>query len=41
MDGQKPLEQLGIIFGAVEGVYGPQNTPMLWGLIITGIKECF
>jgi hypothetical protein len=30
-----------IIFGAVEGVYGPQNTPMLWRCIIAGIKECF
>jgi hypothetical protein len=30
-----------IIFGAVEGVYGPQNTPMLWQFIIAGTKEHF
>jgi hypothetical protein len=39
MDGHHPPEQAGIIFGAVEGVYGPQNTPMLWQCIITGTKE--
>ena len=27
--------------GAVEGVYGPQNTPMLWRFIIAGTKERF
>ncbi len=27
--------------GAVEGVYGPQNTPMLWQFIIAQTKECF
>jgi hypothetical protein len=26
MDGRQPPEQAGIIIGAVEGVYGPQNT---------------
>ncbi len=26
---------------AVEGVYGPQNTPMLWQCIIAGTKEHF
>ncbi len=41
MDGQQPPEQAGIIFGAVEGVYGPQNTPMLWRFIIAGTKEHF
>jgi hypothetical protein len=41
MDEQEPLEQAGIFFGAVEGVYGPQNTPMLWQCIIAGTKECF
>ncbi len=41
MDGQQPLEQADIIFEAVDGVYGPQNTPMLWQCIITGTKECF
>ncbi len=30
MDGWQPLEQADKILGAVEGVYGPQNTPMLW-----------
>jgi hypothetical protein len=30
-----------MIFGAVEGVYGPQNTPMLWQFIIAGTKEHF
>jgi hypothetical protein len=30
-----------INFVAVEGVYGPQNTPMLWCCIITGTKEPF
>jgi hypothetical protein len=35
MDGQQPLEQAGIILGGVDGVYGPQNTTMLWQCIIT------
>jgi hypothetical protein len=39
--GNNPPEQADIIFGAVEGVYGPQNTPMLWRFIIAGTKECF
>jgi hypothetical protein len=30
-----------IIFGPVEGVYGPQNTPMLWQCIFAGTKEHF
>jgi hypothetical protein len=29
MDGRQPPEQANIILGGVEGVYGPQNTPML------------
>jgi hypothetical protein len=41
MDGQQPLEQADIIFEAIEGVYGPQNTPMLWQCIIARTKECF
>jgi hypothetical protein len=41
MDGQQPPEQEDIIFGAVEGVYGPKNTPMLWQCIIAGTKERF
>jgi hypothetical protein len=41
MDGQQPPKQAGINFGAVEGVYGPQNTPMLWQCIIAGTKERF
>jgi hypothetical protein len=41
MDGRQPPEQASIILGAVEGVYGPQNTPMLWQFIIAGTKECF
>jgi hypothetical protein len=41
MDGRQPPEQADIIFGAVEGVYGPQNTPMLWRCIIAGTKEHF
>jgi hypothetical protein len=41
MDGQQPPKQADIIFGAVEGVYGPQNTPLLWQCIIAGTKECF
>ena len=41
MDGQQPPEQVDIIMGGVEGVYGPQNTPMLWRYIITGANECF
>jgi hypothetical protein len=41
MDGQQPPKQADIFFGAVEGVYGPQNTPMLWQFIIAGTKECF
>jgi hypothetical protein len=35
MHGREPPEQADIPFGAVEGVYGPQNTPMLWRFIIT------
>ncbi len=41
MDGRQPPKQADIIFGAVEGVYGPQNTPMLWQCIITRTKERF
>jgi hypothetical protein len=41
MDRQQPPKQADIILGAVEGVYGPQNTPMLWQCIITGTKEHF
>ncbi len=39
MDGQQPPEQADIFFEAVEGVYGPQNTLMLWQCIITRTKE--
>jgi hypothetical protein len=41
MEGRQPPEQVDVILGAVEGVYGPQNTPMLWRFIITGTKERF
>jgi hypothetical protein len=41
MDWQQPPEQAGIIFGGVEGVYNPQNTPMLWQCIITITSKCF
>jgi hypothetical protein len=41
MDGQQPPKHANIIFGAVEGVYGPQNTLMLWQFIIAGTKEHF
>jgi hypothetical protein len=41
MDTQQPSEQADILFGAVQGVYGPQNTPMLWQCIIVGTKEHF
>jgi hypothetical protein len=41
MDGRQPPEQAAIIFEAVEGVYGPQNTPMLWRCIIAETKERF
>ncbi len=41
MDGQQPPEQMGKIFEAVEGVYGPQNTPMLWQFNIARTKERF
>jgi hypothetical protein len=30
-----------MIFGAVEGVYGPKKTLMLWQCIIAGTKERF
>ncbi len=30
MDGQHPPEHPNIILGGVEGVYGPQNTLMVW-----------
>jgi hypothetical protein len=39
MDGQPPPKQADKIFGAVEGVYGPQNTPMLWWFILTGTER--
>jgi hypothetical protein len=41
MNGQQPPKQGDIIFGAFEGVYGPQNTLMLWWFIIAGTKEHF
>jgi hypothetical protein len=41
MDRQQPSEQVDIVLGAIEGVYGPQNTPMLWQFIIAGTKERF
>ncbi len=41
MDGQQPPEQADIILGGVNGVYGPQNTPMLWQCIIAGTKKRF
>jgi hypothetical protein len=41
MDRLQPPEQADIIFGAVKGVYGPQNTPTLWRFIIVGTKERF
>jgi hypothetical protein len=41
MDGRQPPEQADIVLGALEGVYGPQNTPMLWQCIIAGTKESF
>ncbi len=36
MDRRHPPEQADILFGSVKGVYGPQNTPMLWQFIIAG-----
>ncbi len=36
MDRRQPPKQADILLGAVKGVYGPQNTPMLWQFIITG-----
>jgi hypothetical protein len=39
--GNNPPKQGDVIFVAVEGVYGPQNTPMLWRCIIAGTKERF
>ncbi len=30
MDGRQPPKLVDVIFWGVEGVYGPQNTPMLW-----------
>jgi hypothetical protein len=42
MNEQQPPKQAAIILGAVsKGVYGPQNTPMLWQFIIAGTKERF
>jgi hypothetical protein len=41
MDGPQPPKHGDIIFEAVEGVHGPQTTPMLWRCIIAGTKECF
>jgi hypothetical protein len=39
MDGLQPAEQEDIIWGAVEGMYVPQITPMLRRCIIVGTKE--
>ncbi len=39
MDGRQPPELPDVIFWGVEGVYGPQNTPMLGRFIIAGTKE--
>jgi hypothetical protein len=39
MDGQQPSEHADVIFATVEGVYGSQNTLMLWQCIIAGTKE--
>ena len=41
MDGRQPPKQADIILGAVEGLHGSQNTPMLWRFIIAGTNECF
>jgi hypothetical protein len=41
MDGRQLLKKADKSFGAVEGVYVPQNTPMLWQCIIAGTKEHF
>jgi hypothetical protein len=41
IDGRQPPKQADILLGAVEGVYGPQNTPILWRFIISGTKERF
>ncbi len=41
MDERHPPEQANTIFGAVEGEYGPHNTPMLWQCIISGTKKHF
>ncbi len=35
-----PSKQIRYNFGGVDGVYGPQNTPMLWWCIITTTSEC-
>ncbi len=41
MDGQQPPKQADIILGAIKGVYGPQNTPIMWPYIIARTKEHF
>ena len=41
MDGRQLPKQVDLFLGPVEGVNGPQNTPMLWRFIIAGTKECF
>jgi hypothetical protein len=41
MDGRQPPKQTDVLFAAVEGVCGPQNTPMLWQCIIAGTNERF
>jgi hypothetical protein len=40
LDRRQPPKHADIILGAVKGVCGPQNTPMLWRFIIAGTKEC-
>ncbi len=41
MDCRQPPNQADIILGGVEGMYGLQNTLMLWHCIITITLECF
>jgi hypothetical protein len=39
MGDNPPSKQM--IFGGNAGVYGPQNTPMLWPCIVAATSECF
>ncbi len=41
MDGQQPSKLVDVFWGEIEGVYGPQSTPLFRQWCITATLECF